>query len=333
MSNTYAIIFLSYIGGLIFMKKKYVYLFFFLFLSICFPFIIAYFLFYYILDRRATYQESMDSITKDPDEIQLATIMFAGTKSWQHEVKSLAKEWNVYSHDNLKLFGLFLENQTHSYIILCHGLTSSHTGMLGRAEHFYRNGFNVLIPDARAHGKSEGQYRGMGFLEKRDLEKWIEKIISIDPRAQIVLMGESMGAATVMMTASQKLVPQVKCVIEDCGYTSVWDIFSYQLKLRYHLPAFPFMHIASLICKFKADYSFKEASPLNVISNCHLPLLMIHGTADNVVPHEHMKKLYQRANNPKQSLLVDGAGHCISMVRNTKLYWYTIDTFISKYMQ
>ncbi len=294
--------------------------------------IVAYCLFYYILDRRATYQESMDSITKDPEEAKRAAVMFSGTDQWREEVQIISKEWYIESFDGLKLFGLFLENNSHTYIILCHGLTSSHSGMLGRAEHYYRNGFNVLIPDARAHGKSEGLYRGMGFLEKDDLKRWIDKIVCMDSAASIVITGESMGAATVMMTASQKLPAQVKCVIEDCGYTSVWDIFSFQLKLRYHLPPFPFMNIASFLSKKKAGYDFKEASPLSLITDCHLPILMIHGTGDMVVPYQHMELLYEKANEPKESILVEGAGHCISMVRNTKLYWDTIDEFIEKYI-
>ena len=294
--------------------------------------VVAYCLFYYILDRRATYQESMDSITKDPDEARRAAVMFSGTDEWKDEVHRISKEWYIDSFDGLKLFGLFLEKESHTYVILCHGLTSSYSGMLGRAEHYYRNGFNVLIPDARAHGKSEGLYRGMGFLEKDDLKRWIEKIVSLDPDARIVITGESMGASTVMMTAAEELPPQVKCVIEDCGYTSVWDIFTFQLKLRYHLPAFPFMNIASFLSKKKAGYDFKEASPLNMITDCHLPILMIHGTGDMVVPYQHMELLYERANEPKEFILVEGAGHCISMVRDTKLYWDTIDTFINKHM-
>jgi len=313
-------------------SKQIIFIFILFFCPLILIFFIAYCLFYYILDKRASYQESMDAITKDPEEAKIAAVMFAGTEEWREETAHFSKNWYIQSQDSLKLFALFLKNVSHNYVILCHGLTSSHHGMLGRAEHFYRKGFNVLMPDARAHGQSEGLYRGMGYLEKDDLAKWIEKIISIDPDASIVLMGESMGAATVMMTAALDLPAQVKCVIEDCGYTSVWDIFSYQLKLRYHLPAFPFMNLANFISRKKAGYSFKEASPLNHLPECHLPILMIHGTADAVVPYEHMNLLYEKANEPKEKLLVEGAGHCISMVRDTENYWKNIDQFCEKYM-
>ena len=292
---------------------------------------IAYCLFYYILDRRATYQESMDSITKDPEEAKLAVTMFQGTEAWHREAQAVSEDWYLQSHDGLRLFGLFLKQNSHRYAILCHGLTGSHGEMYGRAEFFYHKGFQVLMPDARAHGKSEGRYRGMGYVEKEDIRRWIDRILSADPEAEILLMGESMGSATVMMTAAQKLPPQVKGVIGDCGYTSVWDIFAYQLKLRYHLPAFPFMHIADRISKRKAGYSFREASPLKHISDCHLPLLLIHGTGDTVVPWEHAELIYEHANEPKQKLIVEGGGHCISMVKKPELYYDTIDQFVQKY--
>ena len=82
----------------------------------------------------------MDSITKDPEEAKLAAIMFAGTDKWRKEVEDISADWYIESSDSLRLFDLFLKNNSHDYAILSHGLTSSHNGMLGRAEHFYRKG-------------------------------------------------------------------------------------------------------------------------------------------------------------------------------------------------
>lgn len=154
----------------------------------------------------------------------------------------------------------------------------------------------------------------------------------MDPQARIVLFGQSMGAATVMMAAADSLPEQVKCVIQDCGYISVWDEFAGQLKVRYHLPAFPIMNIANVLSKRQAGYSFRDASPLDVIHKCHLPILMIHGEEDTFVPFEYLDKLYEKANEPKHRLSVKEAGHCMSMVKETELYWKTVDDFLEKYL-
>lgn len=293
---------------------------------------IARYLVYFILDRNAKYKESPDSLSKDPEEAKRGILMLCGRDDWKQEFAEKRQAWSIQSFDGLTLKGYFLENPSTNYVILCHGFTGKHSEMVGRAEYFYRKGYCVLLPDARAHGESEGRYRGMGWLERNDLKLWIEEIIAKEADAKIVLFGQSMGAATVMNTAAEELPAQVKLVIQDCGYTSVWDEFAGQLKVRYHLPAFPVMHIADQICKRKAGYTFREAAPLRQIGKCKLPILMIHGAEDDFVPCRFVEELFQAANEPKEKLVVKNAGHCMSMVVDTERYWNTVDAFIAKYL-
>ena len=98
---------------------------------------------------------------------------------------------------------------------------------------------------------------------ERSILSWINWIVAQDSDARIVIHGISMGAATTMMTAGEDTPDQVVAFIEDCGYTSVWDIFSSELKLRFGMPEFPLMYTANLFAIAKAGYSFKEASALN----------------------------------------------------------------------
>ena len=58
----------------------------------------------------------------------------------------------------------------------------------------------------------------------------IQQILKKDPNAEIALFGVSMGGATVMMTSGEDLPSNVKVIIEDCGYSTVMDEFTYQLK-------------------------------------------------------------------------------------------------------
>lgn len=106
-------------------------------------------------------------------------------------------------------------------------------------------GFNILAPDARGHGKSEGDYIGMGYKDRLDITSYIYEIInkfSINkPEPEILLYGCSMGAATVMMTLAEKLPNNVKACIADCGYSSVWAELSYQFKKFLNCPLFLFL--------------------------------------------------------------------------------------------
>ena len=118
----------------------------------------------------------------------------------------------------------------------------------------------------------------MGWKDRLDILKWINVTKGIyGDSTEIVIHGISMGAATTMMVSGEQLPANVKCFVEDCGYTSVWDEFSKELKNQFGLPEFPLLDATSLLCKIKYGWSFKEASALNQVRKCHLPMFFIHG--------------------------------------------------------
>ena len=96
----------------------------------------------------------------------------------------------------------------------------------------------------------------MGWHDRKDVLMWVDKIIEMDPDSDIVLYGVSMGGATVMMTSGEDLPDNVKCIVEDCGYTSAWDEFEYQLKELFGLPSFPLLNTANNITMLRAGYGF-----------------------------------------------------------------------------
>ena len=127
--------------------------------------------------------------------------------------------------------------------------------------------FNLLIPDDRAHGRSEGKYIGFGCLDRKDCLAWcryITKTFGNDCR--IFLHGVSMGASTVLATSGDPaLLPQIKGIIADCGFSRGWDELKYILKKTYHLPSFPLLNLFDRICRAKAGYSTKEYSPIEQV--------------------------------------------------------------------
>ena len=241
----------------------------------------------------------------------------------------------ITSDDGLALNGVYYENtDSHLWVITLHGYRSDHRAGVAAAQHFYDAGYQVLSPDLRACGDSEGDYVGMGWLDRLDIISWINWIIEQDPDAQIVLHGVSMGAATVMMTSGETLPENVKVFVEDCGYTSTWEIFANELKLRFNLPGFPLMQTASLIASNKAGYDFKEASSLTAVSKCERPMLFIHGTADDFIPYSMMNELYEaKPGTNKQMLTAKGATHANSLYLLGESYWDTVFDFINKYIK
>ena len=239
------------------------------------------------------------------------------------------------SEDGLTLNARYFPlDNSHRYAIVCHGYGGNSTQMSGYAKRFHNLGFSVLVPDARAHGESEGAYYGMGWPERKDLLDWSDQLIAADPAAEIVLFGVSMGGATVMMTAGEELPEQIKCIVEDCGYTSVWDEFSLQLKSLFDAPDFPLMYTTDLICRLRAGYGFHEASAVEQLKKANVPMLFIHGEKDTFVPYSMLDQVYNAcASAEKEKLTVPGAGHGIAASVDPDLYWSTVESFLNKHLK
>lgn len=246
------------------------------------------------------------------------------------------REVELVSEEGLKMQGYYLasERAAGRTVIVAHGYSGKAKDMGATAKNYYENlGYNVLLPDARGHGKSEGDYIGFGWPERRDYLKWIGFVLQENgPDAQIVLHGVSMGGATVLMTSGEELPPQVKAIVADCGYTSVKAQLSYQLKRMYHLPSFPFVPVASLVTRMKAGYSFGEASALKQVRKAKVPILFIHGDADTFVPFDMMNELYEACRSPKEQLVVRGAGHGLAYDTDKSTYIRTVGEFVERYV-
>lgn len=270
---------------------------------------------------------------KKKDRIDLnRKIQKEKTSSWLNSISK--KEINIQSNDKLQLFAseFKLSNESNKWIILVHGYTSEQSSIYDIARHYSDKGYNVLTPDLRAHGLSEGKYVGMGWLDRNDLLLWIDYLLKNYRNSEIILHGVSMGAATVMMASGENLPTNVKLIVEDCGYTSVWDIFSFKLKLRFNLSTFPVLNAASFITNVRAGYNYKEASSIDQIKKSVTPILFIHGNADEFVPVNMAYKLYDNANINKELIIVDGAGHAESRLADEELYYGSIFSFIDKYL-
>lgn len=254
------------------------------------------------------------------------------TSSWLNSISK--KEINIQSNDKLQLFAseFKLSNESNKWVILVHGYTSEQSSIYDIARHYSDKGYNVLTPDLRAHGLSEGKYVGMGWLDRNDLLLWVDYLLRNYRNSEIILHGVSMGAATVMMASGENLPTNVKLIVEDCGYTSVWDIFSFELKLRFNLSTFPVLNAASFITSVRAGYNYKEASSIDQIKKSVTPILFIHGNADEFVPVNMAYKLYDNANINKELIIVDGAGHAESRLADEELYYGSIFSFIDKYL-
>ncbi|RUS49086.1 alpha/beta hydrolase [Cohnella sp. AR92] len=250
------------------------------------------------------------------------------------------KEWfreqpfekaEIVSDDGLKLRAHYLESKpdNRDAVILAHGYSGKGEDMAAFARFYLENGFNVLMPDNRGHGESDGHYIGFGWHDRKDYVRWIGYLVNrIGDECRILLHGVSMGGGTVLMTSGEPLPPQVKGIVADCAYSSVKGILKYQMKQMFKLPSFPLLPITSLICKLRAGYFFGEASVLKQLKNCCKPVLLIHGGKDTFVPTEMAEEIFAAIPSRKEKLIVPEAQHGTSFLVDSRSYADSVLRFI-----
>lgn len=246
------------------------------------------------------------------------------------------KDWYERAEDGLRIHANFIPSAVkggdHRFAVCVHGYSDSAESMGLYAKVYHdRYGMNVVLPDLRGHGKSEGTYIGYGYHDRLDVIIWIDRILHLDPEAVIILHGMSMGAATVMMVTGEKLPSNVKACVEDAGFTCAMDEFAHvysTLKEKPPIPSDILLPIMRRIAMVRAGYDLNLASPLEAVKRSKTPTLFIHGDADTFIPCRMMHKLFEAASCEKMCMVVHGAKHVHSAIVDPKGYWAKIESFL-----
>ena len=243
----------------------------------------------------------------------------------EREIYPIREGPEIISRDGVRLKAVQdADPNSHKWVILVHSYRSDHSMMNEFARIYRDNEYNTLQSDNRAHGSSGGDFIGMGYDDASDILEWIFYIMELDPHAEIILHGISMGAVALMILSDNTLVPEnVKVIIADSGYTSAMEYVRYKLK---NIPVIP--ELMSWFTEKRAGYSLKEASPLEHVRQSTIPILFIHGKKDLTVPVEHAHSLYEAAGCTKELYICEDAGHGESAFTDTEIYWEKVFSFI-----
>ena len=238
----------------------------------------------------------------------------------------------INGKDGVRLHGLWVStDHAKGTVILFHGYRSTYLVDSSMALEFYHNaGYNLLIPDQRAHGKSGGKYITFGVKESEDVLQWIgfhNRTFGDDP---IVLSGLSMGASTVMYVADRDLPLNVKGIIADCGFTSPKAILGDVYRKVIHLPPILSMWAVDLFARIFAGFSISQKDTRKTLANCKVPVLMIHGRKDTFVPCKMTEDGFKACTGRKKLLIVDGADHGVSFIHDRNGYTNAVFSFLQE---
>ncbi|MCI9462491.1 MAG: alpha/beta fold hydrolase [Lachnospiraceae bacterium] len=286
--------------------------------------------------------EAFERITQESYAAQVQTsdikvnrqIALNETRAWAAE--AVHEKIAVETQDGYTLIAETFpaEEESHVWILVLHGYTGWKEEMYPFAYWYHEQGYQILVPDLRCQGESEGDFIGMGWTDHFDCVLWVNYILSRDADARIVIHGQSMGASTaLMMAGDERTSNKITAVISDCAYTDAYSMFGDKITEWFYLPPFPIVDTACFVLRMRGGYNLKDASAIDAVVKSRIPTLFIHGSEDDMISVQMSQDLYDAAGGPKELLIVEGAGHAQAQDKDPEAYYGAIAAFLEEYLQ
>ncbi len=249
---------------------------------------------------------------------------------WMKEIKGSEKEiFTIKSFDGLNLTARYYECEKGAPIeLMLHGYRgNAQRDLCGGVQRCFSLGRNAFIVDMRACGDSEGHIITFGVNEVRDCLDWIDFIINhFGENTKIILTGISMGASTVLLATKEDLPKNVIGVLADCGFSSAQAIIKKTIK-EMKLPVFPSYQFVRLGALLFGHFNIDKSKSDEAVKNATVPIIYFHGTGDDFVPHYMSELCYKETASRKKLVLIDGAGHGLSFLKDQDKYLTELSDF------
>ncbi len=218
---------------------------------------------------------------------------------------------NVYfeSMDGTKLHGWFIPAREKAWgtLVHFHGNAGNITANLKMVSFFPYQGLNVFMFDYRGYGKSQGHpYRKGVYEDSLSAVRYVVSRKDVD-KESLFFLGQSLGGANAIAVASLGRDIALRAVVIDSSF------YSYRSIVRDKIAEIPVLSWFKTPLSFMmATDSFHSGDMIGSISPT--PLMIIHGTSDRIVPYHHGVELFERANEPKLLVTIDGGDHISALM-------------------
>ena len=242
------------------------------------------------------------------------------------------------SEDGITLKGWFVKPAHPAsktpVIIICHGVGANKSDFTELAAALSRRGYFVLLFDFRAHGESSGSRSSLGYHEQKDIAAALGFLRSrpeVDPK-RVGIYGFSMGASTAILAAAR--THAFSAIVVDSAFTSLKDLARSSITGFYHLPSFPFLHIAIIEYELYFQTRIDTISPVSVITGISpTPVFIIAGDKDRLIPAENGRKLFAAAKEPKELWIIPNADHGATLAAAGSVYEKRVAEFFDRNMK
>jgi dipeptidyl aminopeptidase/acylaminoacyl peptidase len=216
-------------------------------------------------------------------------------------------------------------------VVFVHGLSANRTAMAGQARVAIDEGYGALLFDLRNHGSSGGEVTTLGYAEPDDVVAAVEYLNSrpeVDP-ARVVLVGESLGGASVLRAASR--LPQIAGVVAQCAYSSLEDNIAEGVQRFTGLPAFPFAPLIIFFGERESGARIAEVRPIDDAARlAPRPLLLMHGDRDGLIDIANSERLLAAAGESAELVVFPGADHGALHLQDAPRFAEALRAFLAR---
>lgn len=241
------------------------------------------------------------------------------------------------ARDGIYLHAVYIPASENSrgVVLMIHGFRaeSGPHDMCCAMEALHDDGWDIVVPDLRGHGKSGGAFLGFAAADRFDVCDWCRLIDeTLHPR-NLFLDGISMGAATVLGASELTLPACTRGIIADCGFTSPYAQIKTMLHARLHIPSLPALLITSALARLFTGYGLWSLDTTRALKHNRYPVFFAHGERDGFVSCEMTRQNYAACTAPKEVLYVPEAGHGASFLIGRDEYLRRLRRFLARYCQ
>ena len=297
--------------------------------------ILLMFLFAWFFFRKAFHRPPVKDLTEE--ETLLTSEWFSYTPVLEPALDWFRKQdWEmaeISASDGCSLQALWLpKKKAKACLLLFHGYGALPQSLSVIAHWAARQGWSLLIPYMRAHGKSGGEYCTLGLLEADDCRLWTEKAAELcsEDGARLVLLGSGMGGFAVLHAISKSLPASVRAVVSDGAFAFPREMLRRVMKEEMRMRVFPLLQIVCLFARitWKAGLGSVDLRE-SLKENKDIPVLFFHGKKDMRVPFSWTEEMHKACASKKALYLSENAGHGASCMADSDAYFKQLRQFVA----
>jgi uncharacterized protein len=218
------------------------------------------------------------------------------------------EDMTLTTSDGLKISGWYIPGKKSEAVIVVHGIWANKQAILPAVVILAEAGYHILAIDMRGHGLSEGEQISYGYYEALDVQAGVDYLLARPEIKKVGVMDYSLGGAAVVRAAAMD--ERIQALVVESSFSSLSDAVNDGFSRETGLPSWPFAPLIVRAAEKELGLTVEQVNSAQALATMRpRPVLIIHGSNDDLFPVNHAYKMYEAAQEPKEIWIIEGLKH------------------------